>query len=177
MALIPWLVVAYAGICAAGFVTTGTSFWWGRRNIRSKERVRNRLSALLGALALCKRAHCVAASEDTRQTLLVIEYQHRACAALPHIPAGFLHRLALCQCHELLAFDDIRELSVDHRLRQNFGAWFELVPLPHGGRLELDPRQKLIELEGAHLRSVGTIKFAGGSHFSLLRYVQFPVGD
>jgi hypothetical protein len=33
--------------------------------------------------------------------------------------------------------------------------------LPHRGRLELDPRQKFIDLDVAHLRSVGAIEFAG----------------
>jgi hypothetical protein len=48
--------------------------------------------------------------------------------------------------------------------------------LRHRDGLEIDPRQKLIGLEGAHC-AVGATEFAGGSHVSvsLLRYVQFPV--
>jgi hypothetical protein len=41
-----------------------------------------------------------------------------------------LHRLSLCQCHQLLAFDDIRELSVDHSpspFAKGLGAWFALL--------------------------------------------------
>jgi hypothetical protein len=68
-------------------------------------------SVLEKPLRTAARRNCFT-SEDASQKLLIIEYQHRACAALPPVPAGFLHRLALCPCDQLLAFDDIRELSV-----------------------------------------------------------------
>ena len=89
--------------------------WIGRHRIRQ--------GGHLGAVAFGKRAHRIAAGKDASQALLVVDYQHRACAALPHAPAGLLHRLVLRQHQELLVFDDIRELSVDHDPSVSAG-WF-----------------------------------------------------
>ena len=116
--------------------------------------------------------------------LPVVKYQHRAGATLPHVPAGFLHRLALCQRDQLLAFDDTRELSVDYSPSLCQGGpsgwalrFLEASLLPHRDRLEIDPRQKLIGLEGAHC-AVGTIRVRRAAHMfpvSLLGDVRVPV--
>ena len=98
--------IAHLTQCIDGAIIGSDCNWIGRHRMRQR--------GLLSVLAFGERAHRVPAGEDASQAPLVIEYQHRACAALPHVPAGLLRRLALRQRHELLAFDDIRELSVDH---------------------------------------------------------------
>jgi hypothetical protein len=83
-----------------------------------------------------------------------------------------------------LAFDDIRELSVDHSPSHCQGwvlavlrGFSRTLFLPHRDRLEIDPRQKLIGLEGAHC-AVGAIRVRRAAHMfpvSLLGDVRFPV--
>ena len=57
----------------------------------------------------------VASGKDSSQSLLVIEYQHRADAPLPHAPTSFLHCLMFRKDEDLLIFDDIYDLSVGHQ--------------------------------------------------------------